>query len=137
MVLRSILAGMAARSRGSFAVPPGESPSDVTRRKMAEWVRERKRKLWMTGALRRKNKDEFFVHAPESSSFLDTITLPMVATAVVLAMFTKLLYMVGLNCTFWAFFQGLLARIVFYLILVIGFGGAAEPRVYSPRKIGT
>lgn len=103
MVLRSILAGMAARSRGSFAVPHGETPSDVTRRKMAEWVRVRKRDLWIRGTLRKKKKDEFFVPAPESSRFLDTITLPMVATAVVLAMFTKLLYMVGQNLELYMF----------------------------------
>ncbi|CAA6670102.1 unnamed protein product [Spirodela intermedia] len=40
-------------------------------------------------------RDEFFVPLPESPAFLDTATMPMVLTAVVTALFVKVLMMAG------------------------------------------
>uniref|UniRef100_A0A1D1ZJU4 Uncharacterized protein n=1 Tax=Anthurium amnicola TaxID=1678845 RepID=A0A1D1ZJU4_9ARAE len=66
---------------------PGDAPADATRRRMAEWVREMRRRP------RDPRRDEFFVPVPESASFLDTATMPMVLTAVAVALFAKVLMM--------------------------------------------
>ncbi|CAA7407150.1 unnamed protein product [Spirodela intermedia] len=67
---------------------PGTSPADVTRRRIAGWIREMRRRRWDP------RRDEFFVPLPESPAFLDTATMPMVLTAVVTALFVKVLMMV-------------------------------------------
>lgn len=64
-----------------------ECPSEILKGQIAELERRRKR---------RKNpkKDQFIVDVPESKSFLDTASMPMILTAVGVALFAKLLMMV-------------------------------------------
>lgn len=64
-----------------------EGPSEVLRGKIAELEKFRKRKKSM-------KKDQFIVDVPESNSFLDTPSMPMILTAVGIALFAKLLMMV-------------------------------------------
>ncbi|KAJ4969718.1 hypothetical protein NE237_002817 [Protea cynaroides] len=61
-------------------------PSETLKRKVAEMEKLRKKK-------RDLKKDEFFVETPESKAFLDTMTMPMVLTAVACALFAKILMM--------------------------------------------
>ncbi|XP_008464375.2 uncharacterized protein LOC103502279 isoform X3 [Cucumis melo] len=63
-----------------------EGPSEVLRGKIAELEKFRKRKKSM-------KKDQFIVDVPESNSFLDTPSMPMILTAVGIALFAKLLMM--------------------------------------------
>ena len=64
-----------------------EGPSEVLKGKIAELEKFRKMK-------RSTKKDQFTVDVPESNSFLDTPSMPMILTAVGIALFAKLLMMV-------------------------------------------
>lgn len=59
--------------------------SESLKRKVAELERKRK--------IRNPIKTEVFVEVPESRSYLDTATMPMMLTAVGVALFAKLLMM--------------------------------------------
>lgn len=59
--------------------------SESLKRKVAELERKRK--------IRNPKKTEVFVEVPESRSYLDTATMPMMLTAVGVALFAKLLMM--------------------------------------------
>lgn len=73
--------------RGLHAVSGnGNVPSEALRRKVAELEKVRKK--------RNPRKDQFFVQVPESLSFLDTATTPMILTVVAIALFAKVLMMV-------------------------------------------
>ncbi|KAJ3677537.1 hypothetical protein LUZ60_003261 [Juncus effusus] len=61
-------------------------PSDLIRARAAELAKERRRR-------RDPKRDEFFVQTPESNAWLDTASMPMVLTAVAIALFAKLLMM--------------------------------------------
>lgn len=63
-----------------------DCPSDTLKKKFAELKKVRKRK--------NPRKDQFIVEVPESKSFLDTATMPMILSAVGIALFAKLLMMV-------------------------------------------
>ncbi|KAG0476802.1 hypothetical protein HPP92_013643 [Vanilla planifolia] len=80
-LLRSIL-----RSGKPIKAAMADKPGDILRARI--WERERFRR-------RRGDpcNDEFFVEVPESSSWLDTATMPMVLTAVAVALFAKVLMM--------------------------------------------
>ncbi|KAK6229240.1 hypothetical protein QQP08_021824 [Theobroma cacao] len=60
-------------------------PSETLKRKVAEMEKMKKR--------RNLKKDQLFVEVPESRSFLDTATLPMVLAVAGIALFAKLLMM--------------------------------------------
>lgn len=62
-----------------------DGPSDTLKKKFAELQKVRKRK--------NPRKDQFIVEVPESKSFLDTATMPMILSAVGIALFAKLLMM--------------------------------------------
>ncbi|PIN20359.1 hypothetical protein CDL12_06950 [Handroanthus impetiginosus] len=62
-----------------------DGPSDTLKRKVAELEKKRKR--------RDPKKNQLFVDVPESRSYLDTATLPMILTVVGTALFAKLLMM--------------------------------------------
>ncbi|XP_010673648.2 uncharacterized protein LOC104889994 [Beta vulgaris subsp. vulgaris] len=62
-----------------------EPASDSLKRKIAKFEKKRK--------TRNPKKTEVFVEVPESRSFLDTATTPMLLTAVGVALFAKLLMM--------------------------------------------
>uniref|UniRef100_A0A7C8YXF6 Uncharacterized protein n=1 Tax=Opuntia streptacantha TaxID=393608 RepID=A0A7C8YXF6_OPUST len=62
-----------------------DRPSESLKRKVAELERKRK--------IRNPKKTEIFVEVPESRSYLDTATMPMMLTAVGVALFAKLLMM--------------------------------------------
>ena len=62
-----------------------ECPSEALKVKIAELERFRKKK---------KSVKQFIVDVPESKSFLDTASMPMILTAVGVALFAKLLMMV-------------------------------------------
>ncbi|KAK7400713.1 hypothetical protein VNO78_11993 [Psophocarpus tetragonolobus] len=64
----------------------GDAPTETLKRKSLEL--EKKRKMRQP-----KSKDQFIVTVPESLAFLDTATMPMVAAAVGIALFAKLLMM--------------------------------------------
>ncbi|XP_078438377.1 cytoplasmic dynein 2 light intermediate chain [Wolffia australiana] len=81
-MLRAVL--RPGRRPAAAAAPP----ADVTRRRIARWVREIRRRRWDP------RRDEFFVPIRESGAFLDTATMPMVLTAVATALFVKILMMV-------------------------------------------
>lgn len=66
----------------------GERPGEVVRAVIG--VRERVRRH-----RRGQTRDEFLVEVPESASWLDTATMPMVLTAVAVALFAKVLMMVS------------------------------------------
>lgn len=63
-----------------------DGPSETLKRKVAELEKTRKRKNPI--------KDKLLVDVPESASYLDTATMPMILTAVGVALFAKLLMMV-------------------------------------------
>ncbi|KAH7689065.1 hypothetical protein IHE45_03G071700 [Dioscorea alata] len=83
-MLRSLMRGARA-VRGSAAA--GERPGEVVRAVIGERERVRRRR-------RDQTRDEFLVEVPESASWLDTATMPMVLTAVAVALFAKVLMMV-------------------------------------------
>ncbi|KAF7145895.1 hypothetical protein RHSIM_Rhsim04G0030600 [Rhododendron simsii] len=62
-----------------------DGPSETLKRKVAELEKMRKRKNPI--------KDKLLVDVPESTSYLDTATMPMILTAVGVALFAKLLMM--------------------------------------------
>ncbi|GAB4827604.1 hypothetical protein Ancab_034487 [Ancistrocladus abbreviatus] len=62
-----------------------DKPSQTLKKKIVELERKRKTK--------NLKKTELFVEVPESRSFLDTATMPMILTAVGVALFAKLLMM--------------------------------------------
>nr|DAD30387.1 TPA_asm: hypothetical protein HUJ06_009238 [Nelumbo nucifera] len=61
-----------------------DGPSETLKTKVAKMQKMRKKK---------NPKDEFIVYVPESKAFLDTLTMPMVLTAVAVALFAKVLMM--------------------------------------------
>lgn len=63
-----------------------EAASESLKRMVADFQRKKK--------TRNLKKNEVFVEVPESLSFLDTATMPMMLTAVGVALFAKLLMMV-------------------------------------------
>lgn len=65
---------------------PRDGPSETLKRKIAELEKIRKRK-------KSPKQDQLFVEVPESRSFLDTATMPMMLTVVGGALFAKLLMM--------------------------------------------
>ncbi|KAI8027947.1 hypothetical protein LOK49_LG02G01622 [Camellia lanceoleosa] len=62
-----------------------DGPSETVKRKVAELEKMRKRK--------NPKKNQLFVEVPEPKTFLDTATMPMILTAVGVALFAKLLMM--------------------------------------------
>ncbi|XP_021889935.1 uncharacterized protein LOC110808675 [Carica papaya] len=62
-----------------------DGPTETLKSKIVELKKMRKR--------RKPEKDQFLVEVPESKSFLDTATLPMVLTVAGVALFAKLLMM--------------------------------------------
>ncbi|TKY58969.1 hypothetical protein E2542_SST16044 [Spatholobus suberectus] len=64
----------------------GDVPTEALKRKALELEKKRKTR-------RSKSKDQFIVPVPESLSYLDTATMPMVVAAVGIALFAKLLMM--------------------------------------------
>lgn len=62
-------------------------PTETLKKKIAELKRNSKRR-------NNGKKDQVFVEVPESKSYLDTATLPMILAAVGIALFAKLLMMV-------------------------------------------
>lgn len=75
------------RRRNSHTL--ADSPSPNIKRRIEEWNRLRR-------GGRKGKKDELFVPVPESKYFLDTATMPMILTAVAIALFAKILMMVRL-----------------------------------------
>ncbi|XP_031377723.1 uncharacterized protein LOC116193101 [Punica granatum] len=72
--------------RGLHALSENRNgPSESLRRKVAEMEKFKKK--------RNPRKDQLFVQVPESLSFLDTATAPMIFTAVGIALFAKILMM--------------------------------------------
>lgn len=63
-----------------------QGPSELLKGKIAELERFRKKKKSV-------KKDQFIVDVPESKAFLDTASMPMILTAVGIALFAKLLMM--------------------------------------------
>uniref|UniRef100_A0A5B7AAE1 Uncharacterized protein n=1 Tax=Davidia involucrata TaxID=16924 RepID=A0A5B7AAE1_DAVIN len=61
-----------------------DGPSETLKRKIAELEKIRKKNPKM---------DQLFVEVPESKSYLDTATMPMILSAVGVALFAKLLMM--------------------------------------------
>lgn len=64
-----------------------DGPSNILKKKISLIEKQRKKK--------NIKKNQLFVEVPESKSYLDTATLPMILTAVGGALFAKLLMMVG------------------------------------------
>ncbi|KAL3849119.1 hypothetical protein ACJIZ3_011001 [Penstemon smallii] len=62
-----------------------DGPSDTLKKKIAEIKKNQKK--------RNPKKNKLFVEVPESRSYLDTATLPMILTVVGTALFAKLLMM--------------------------------------------
>lgn len=60
-------------------------PSEILKKRIAEIEKKRKR--------RDPRKNQLFVEVPESKSFLDTATMPMILTVAGTALFVKLLMM--------------------------------------------
>ncbi|XP_061356019.1 uncharacterized protein LOC133300479 [Gastrolobium bilobum] len=65
----------------------GDVPTQTLKRKALDL--EKKRKIRKS-----KTKDQFIVEVPESMSYLDTATMPMIAGAVGVAVFAKILMMI-------------------------------------------
>ncbi|XP_020203628.1 uncharacterized protein LOC109789149 [Cajanus cajan] len=65
----------------------GNAPTETLKRKALELEKKRKTR-------RSKSKDQFIVPVPESLSYLDTATMPMVVAAVGIVVFAKLLMMI-------------------------------------------
>lgn len=63
-----------------------DGPTESLKSRIAEMEKIRRKK--------NPKKDELFVQVPESLSFLDTATMPMILTVVGTALFAKLLMMV-------------------------------------------
>lgn len=63
-----------------------DGPTETLKRKISELQKQRKKK-------KNPKKDQFIVEVPESKSFLDTASLPMILTVVGVGLFTKLLMM--------------------------------------------
>lgn len=63
-------------------------PTETLKKKIAEM--KRKTKMRKNG-----KKNQVFVEVPESKSYLDTATLPMILAAVGIALFAKLLMLVS------------------------------------------
>jgi len=82
MIIRSIL-----RTGRPIRAATADAPGDILRFRV--WDRERSRRR-----RRDPTQDEFFVPVPESAAWLDTATMPMVLTAVAVALFAKVLMMV-------------------------------------------
>ncbi|KAF7840230.1 uncharacterized protein G2W53_008712 [Senna tora] len=61
-------------------------PTETIKRKVAELEKRRKKRT-------SRKKDQFIVDVPESLSYLDTATMPMILSAVGIALFAKLLMM--------------------------------------------
>lgn len=78
--------GLRVLRRQMHLLQQREGPSEVLKGKITELERFRKRKKSM-------KKDQFIVDIPESKSFLDTASMPMILTAVGVALFAKLLMM--------------------------------------------
>ncbi|KAJ4978110.1 hypothetical protein NE237_008890 [Protea cynaroides] len=78
--------GMLFKTWNSVPMWSMNRPSETLKRKVAEMEKLRKKK-------RDPKKDEFFVETPGSKAFLDTMTMPMVLTAVACALFAKILMM--------------------------------------------
>ncbi|CAK9330339.1 unnamed protein product [Citrullus colocynthis] len=78
--------GLRVLRRPMHLLQKREGPSEVLKGKITELERFRKRKKSM-------KKDQFIVDVPESKSFLDTASMPMILTAVGVALFAKLLMM--------------------------------------------
>lgn len=64
-------------------------PTETLKKKVAELEKMRKKRT-------SRKKDQFIVEVPESKSFLDTATMPMILSAAGIALFAKLLMMVFL-----------------------------------------
>ncbi|KAL2335139.1 hypothetical protein Fmac_016352 [Flemingia macrophylla] len=62
----------------------GDAPTESLKRKLLELEKKRKRR-------RSKTKDQFIVPVPESLSYLDTATLPMIVGSVGVGIFAMLL----------------------------------------------
>lgn len=62
-------------------------PTEALKKKALELEKKRKKRA-------SKTKDQFIVTVPESLSYLDTASLPMIGVAVGIAVFAKLLMMV-------------------------------------------
>ncbi|CAL5342266.1 unnamed protein product [Camellia sinensis] len=62
-----------------------DDPSETLKRKVAELEKMRK--------MKNPRKNQLFVQVPEPKTFLDTATMPMILTAVGVALFAKLLMM--------------------------------------------
>lgn len=76
----------AVRHRLLHTLRSSDVPTETLRRKALELDKKRKTR-------RSKIKDQFIVPVPESLSYLDTATLPMVVAVVGIALFAKLLMM--------------------------------------------
>lgn len=81
MIIRSLL-----RSGRPIRAATANAPGDILRFCIGERERSRRRR-------RDPTRDEFFVPVPESAAWLDTATMPMVLTAVAVALFAKVLMM--------------------------------------------
>lgn len=73
-------------ARKSVQATSVDISGNILRARIMERERFRRRR-------RDPSRDEFFVQVPESSSWLDTATMPMVLTAVAVALFAKVLMM--------------------------------------------
>ncbi|XP_038879098.1 uncharacterized protein LOC120071111 [Benincasa hispida] len=78
--------GLRVLRRQMHLLQQREGPSEVLKGKITELEKFRKRK-------KSTKKDQFIVDVPESKSFLDTASMPMILTAVGVALFAKLLMM--------------------------------------------
>ncbi|CAL0331275.1 unnamed protein product [Lupinus luteus] len=72
------------RQRLLHTIRGGDVPSETLKRNVLELDKKRKMR-------KSKSKDQFIVTVPESMSYLDTVTFPMVVFAVGVAAFAKLL----------------------------------------------
>lgn len=79
MIIRSLL-----RSGRPIRAGTANAPGDILRFCIGERERTRRRR-------RDPSEDEFFVEVPESAAWLDTVTMPMILTAVGVALFAKIL----------------------------------------------
>ncbi|XP_010942855.1 uncharacterized protein [Elaeis guineensis] len=80
-MLRSLL-----QARRPIRMASEGTPGDLLRLRIGERERARRRP-------RDPARDEFFVQVPESASWLDTASMPMILTAVAVALFAKVLMM--------------------------------------------
>ncbi|KAK7251969.1 hypothetical protein RIF29_35608 [Crotalaria pallida] len=74
------------RQRLLHTLRGGDVPTETMKRKVLEFEKKRRMR-------KPKSKDQFIVIVPESMSYLDTATMPMVLFAVGVAVFAKLLMM--------------------------------------------